>query len=84
MEYDFSVETEIPKAACYACHHILDACAGPCHPTAEDWTVCFYCGEVNVFTSDLLLRKPNPAEAKAILDHGAIQSMSLLVKRRRN
>jgi hypothetical protein len=45
---------------------IIDANAAPATPSANDFTVCFYCGHVMAFTAKLKFRELNDEEIKEL------------------
>lgn len=54
--------TRTKPSECASCHAPLDAATFPFtgkhEPAAGDFTVCFYCRALSVFTADGLLRQP--------------------------
>ncbi len=61
-EFSLDHEAEVPKSACMDCGYVADRCSGPAAPEPGDITICIECRGINVFASDLTLRKPTDAE----------------------
>lgn len=66
MALKFDVDTRLQPSLCCECGARLDACAGPCHPSPGDVTICAYCACTNVFGEDLQLRSPTDGEVFAL------------------
>lgn len=67
MEKDAMSEYDLPKGACLACGHGVDAASDfathPRKPKPGDITICVACGHLMGFNPDLTLRELNTAEA---------------------
>jgi hypothetical protein len=61
--------TSVPESICLNCGHRLD-CVGSLTeetaPSAGDVTLCINCSHIMLFTNELRLRNPTPAELDAI------------------
>lgn len=76
----------VPRSVCPACGASADRASGIDHdhkPEPGDATVCFYCGELLIFTAELTLRTATPADLEGapsdVLDllYGAQRSVRM-------
>lgn len=61
-DFNFDVKTQVAASVCCECGAMLDGVSGPCQPSPGDMTLCIYCGCLNVFDDDMLLRRPTDDE----------------------
>jgi len=78
---DISVQSDTPETQCCECKANLDAAAGPCKPEPGDFTLCAYCGSLNVFTDNLALRPPTDEELLEAAKDSEIQAMRRITLR---
>lgn len=69
------VETSLPKSACCECGAETDAASGLGRPSEGDFTLCAYCGGLNVFDAHLRLRSPNDEEIFAAAKDSHLQRL---------
>jgi NAD-dependent SIR2 family protein deacetylase len=61
-KFDLSHDQKLPPSKCCECGHRMDGVSGPRAPMNGDMTLCIYCGSLNIFDSELLLRPPTDEE----------------------
>lgn len=62
---DLHITTKIPDTDCPYCGRLINAATGVdvgTTPSPGAVSICFYCGEILVFTDTLSYRKPTPEE----------------------
>ncbi len=70
---------------CPICNHPIDAhtsITGECRPVPGDVSICFYCGNIFVFSEALELRDPTPSEWVEINANELIQRTRALIRSR--
>ena len=81
MSLNFAMETNLSKSKCCECGRELDACSGPCRPGPGDFTLCAYCGCLNVFDKNLDLRPPTSEEVLLTARNSDFQMVRRIIER---
>jgi hypothetical protein len=72
-----------PPTQCPRCGHeinMADNMNEEVDPSSGEFSICFYCVEVNVFSNDLTLRLPTKLEEIEIMMHDDLQEARRLLK----
>jgi hypothetical protein len=77
-------ETNHPSSPCCECGKMLDRCTGHGCPEPGDGTLCINCGCLNIFDSDLRLRRPTDDEIFAAAKMPVIQIIRRLIEKVNN
>jgi hypothetical protein len=76
-------ETRLEPSNCCECGKVLDACGGPSRPEAGDYTMCMYCGSLNIFDEGLKLRGPTDDEIFTAAADPTFQFLRMVLERAR-
>lgn len=77
---NIDVETEMPPSQCCECGYKVNGASGPCKPEPGDLTLCIQCACLNVFNTDLSLRKPTDEEIFAAAVNPDLQQLRKMIE----
>ena len=69
--------TDTPGLTCVHCSYDMTHTTGDGVPESGDFTLCIDCGNLNVFDSNLRLRKATRAEAREATEMDEMQALRL-------
>lgn len=75
-----SDETRLTPSPCCECGRLLDAASGTGFPKPDDFTLCAYCGSINVFNEELKLRAPTEEELFFVAVNKPVQVMRAILE----
>ena len=76
---EVSVTSTIPQSMCCECGDASNRVGGPGRPREGDFSLCIGCGSLNIFASDLSLRRPTTGEMLEAAGDSDLQHLRRLI-----
>jgi hypothetical protein len=82
MTLNLDATHDTPNVICVHCAHVMTNTSGhEVGPEPGDMTLCINCGGLNIFASDLSLRKPTKREAREATADDEVQDIHAAIMR---